>query len=159
MNESLTNAKYDGELKINTAFKKSQLKEAIERGEFTFYGDKDNVRVLKDINTFTGITVNKNSDFTSNQVIRVLDSVANDTARIFNDYYLGKVQNSALGRDIFKSELISYHNQLQAIEAIENFSSEDITVQKGTEKGDVIVNEYIEPVGAMEKLYMTCIVE
>lgn len=159
INESLTNSKYDGELEISADYKKSELKEFIQNGEFAFYGDKDTYKVLKDINTFTSFTVNKNSDFSNNQVIRVLDAVANDTARIFDSYYLGKVQNNALGRDIFKSELISYHNQLMAMQAIESFNSEDIIVEKGTEKGDVVVNEYIEPVGAMEKLYMTCIVE
>ncbi len=159
VNESLTNAKYDGELGILAAYKKSELKEFIQKGEFVLYGDKGEYKVLKDINSFTSITADKNSDFTNNQVIRVLDTVANDTARIFDNYYLGKVQNNATGRDIFKSELINYHNQLEAIQAIENFNTEDITVEKGVEKGDVIVNEYIEPIGAMEKLYMTCIVE
>jgi len=159
VNESLTNSKYDGELKINTSFKKSELKAAIENGEFIFYGEKDSIKVLRDINTFTSFTVNKNSDFSNNQVIRVLDIIANDIAEIFDNYYLGKVQNNELGRDIFKSEIINYHNELQAIEAIENFSAEDVTVKAGTEKGDVIVNEYIEPISAMEKLYMTCIVE
>lgn len=159
VNESLTNALYDGEYLPNAAYKSSELKAAIGNGEFVFYGDKDEIRVLKDINTFTSITANKNSDFTNNQVIRVLDAIANDTARIFNTYYLGKVQNNDIGRDIFKSELINYHNTLQGIQAITNFDSEDITVSKGTEKGDVIVTEYVEPVAAMEKLYMTCIVE
>lgn len=159
VNESLTNVKYDGELKILASYKKSELKEFIGEGEFVLYGDKGEYKVLKDINSFTSITADKNSDFSNNQVIRVLDAVANDTARIFDNYYLGKVQNNATGRDIFKSELINYHNQLEAIQAIENFNTEDIVVEKGIEKGDVIVNEYIEPVGAMDKLYMTCIVE
>ena len=159
VNESLTNVKYDGELSVLASYKKSELKEFIEKGEFVLYGDKGEYKVLKDINSFTSVTADKNSDFSNNQVIRVLDAVANDTARIFDSFYLGKVQNNATGRDIFKSELINYHNKLEAIQAIENFNTEDITVEKGSEKGDVVVNEYIEPVGAMEKLYMTCIVE
>ena len=159
VNESLTNMLYDGEIVINQNYKKSELKETINNGEFVFYGDKGEYRVLKDINTFTEVTANKNSDFTNNQVIRVLDAVANDTARIFNTYYLGKIQNNEIGRDILKTELINYHNTLQGIQAITNFETTDITIAKGNEKGDVVVNEYIEPVGAMEKLYMTCIVE
>lgn len=159
VNESLTNATYDGEYEVETAFKKSELKASIENGEFVFYGDKDSVKVLKDINSFTSVEPNKNSDFANNQVVRVLDAVANDTARIFDNYYLGKVQNDKLGRDMFKTELVNYHETLQAISAITNFESDNITVSKGIEKGDVIVNEYIEPVGAMDKLYMTCIVE
>ena len=159
VNESLTNVKYDGELSVLASYKKSELKEFIEKGEFVLYGDKGEYKVLKDINSFTSVTADKNSDFSNNQVIRVLDAVANDTARIFDSYYLGKVQNDSLGRDILKTELVNYHQKLQSIQAIDNFETTDITVIKGNEKGDVVVNEYIEPVGAMEKLYMTCVVE
>lgn len=159
VNESLTNKLYDGEITLNQVYKKSELKDSVNNGEFVLYGEKGEYRVLKDINTFTEITVNKNSDFTNNQVIRVLDAVANDTARIFNTYYLGKVQNNETGRNILKTELINYHSTLQGIQAITNFETTDITIIKGNDKGDVVVNEYIEPVGAMEKLYMTCIVE
>lgn len=159
VNESLTNKKYDGELKIQSKYKNSDLKQSIENGEFVLYGDKDEYKVLKDINTFTSISPSKNNDFSLNQVIRVIDSIANDTARIFDTYYLGQVQNDAFGRDLFKSELIKYHETLQSIRAIQNFESEDINISKGTNKGDVIVEEVIEPTGAMEKLYMTCVVE
>lgn len=159
VNESLTNKKYDGELIIESKYKGSDLRQSLEKGEFVLYGNKDGYKVLKDINTFTSISPSKNNDFSANQVIRVLDSIANDTARIFDSYYLGKVQNDAFGRDMFKSELIKYHQTLQGIRAIQNFETEDISISKGTDKGDVVVNETIEPVGAMEKLYMTCIVE
>ena len=40
------------------------------------------------------------------------------------------------------------------LEAIEGFTADDITVEKGTEKQDVVVYEAIQPVDAMEKLYM-----
>ena len=40
------------------------------------------------------------------------------------------------------------------IEAIENFTAEDLTVEKGVEKQDVVVFENVQPVDAMEKLYM-----
>ena len=158
INESLTNKVYDGELEVITNLKKSELKDAVSKGKFIFYGDRDSVRVLKDINSLTSFSSDKNKDFSNNQIIRVLDAVANDTAKIFNDYYLGKCQNNALGRDIFKTELVNYHQKLMAIGAVENFVPEDITVSMGSEKGDVVVNEYIVPVGAMEILYMSCII-
>ena len=40
------------------------------------------------------------------------------------------------------------------LEAIENFTAEDITVQQGVEKQDVVVYESVQPTDAMEKLYM-----
>ncbi len=159
VNESLTNTLYDGELEISTNFKKSELTEAVNNGKFIFYGDRGSVRVLKDINSLLSFSPEKNQDFSNNQVIRVLDAIANDTAKIFNTYYLGKRQNNDLGRDIFKTELVNYHQKLMAIGAIEHFIPENITVSAGSGKGDVIVNEFVEPAMAMEKLYMTCIVE
>lgn len=158
INESLTNKTYDGELKVVTDIKKSELSEALKDGKFIFYTDRDSVRVLKDINSLTSFSPEKNKDFSNNQVIRVLDAVANDTAKIFNDYYLGKCQNNDIGRDIFKTELVNYHQNLMAIGAIESFLPEDITVSPGNEKGDVVVDEYIVPVGAMDTLYMSCVV-
>ncbi len=159
INESLTNKKYDGEVSLDIKLKKSELENKVKTGAFAFYGEKDEIRVLKDINTFTSYEPDKNSDFSNNQIIRVLDNVGNDVARIFNDYYLGKEINDNTGRNLFKAELINYFSNLQSIRAIDNFNSDDITVIKGTEKGDVIVDVVIEPVAAMDKLYMKCIIE
>lgn len=85
--------------------------------------------------------------------------MGNDIARIFNTYYLGKEINDNTGRNLFKAELISYFRNLQAIRALDNFNSDNVVVTKGTEKGDVIVEVLIEPVAAMDKLYMKCIIE
>lgn len=155
VNESLTNRKYDGEYEVNTKFKKREFEQAIQNGEFAFYQDGNDVRVLKDINTFTSFAPNKNQDFASNRVIRVLDQIANDTARIFSDYYLGKVTNDDTGRTLFKNELVNYHEQLLNIRAIEKFNEEDIFVLQGVRKQDVVVNESVQPTDAMEKLYMS----
>lgn len=155
VNESLTNRKYDGEYEVNTKFKKREFEQAIQNGEFAFYQDGNDVRVLKDINTFTSFSPEKNQDFSSNRVIRVLDQIANDTARIFSDYYLGKVTNDDTGRELFKNELVNYHEQLLNIRAIENFDQEDIVVLPGVQKQDVIVNEVVQPTDAMEKIYMS----
>lgn len=159
INQSLTNKLYDGEINLNVELKKSELEKKIKAGIFAFYGEKDEIRVLKDINTFTNYQPDKNSDFSNNQIIRILDNVGNDIARIFNTYYLGKEINDNTGRNLFKAELISYFRNLQAIRALDNFNSDNVIVTKGTEKGDVIVDVLIEPVAAMDKLYMKCIIE
>ena len=62
----------------------------------------DEVRVLRDINSFTSFVAEKNSDFSSNRVVRVLDGIANDVARIFGQYYLGKRSNNADGEICLK---------------------------------------------------------
>lgn len=153
-NESLTNKAYDGEYEIDTKFKKREFIDFIEEGHAVLYQDGDDVRVLKDINTFISFEPYKNKDFSDNRVMRVLDQIANDTAIIFNKFYLGKADNDATGRDLFKNELVSHREQLQQLRAIQNFDYDNIQISKGKEKGDVMVNEMVEPTGSMEKLYM-----
>ncbi len=154
VNESLTNRKYDGEYEIDAKDSKSNFIKGIQGGKFLFYDDGGQVRVLRDINTFTSFESTKNRDFSANRVVRVLDSIANDVARIFSEYYLGKRSNNENGRNLLKAEIIAYHEQLQQIEAIENFKADDIIVAPGQEKQDVVVYENVQPTDAMEKLYM-----
>ena len=154
VNESLTNMVYDGEYDVDVKLKKSEYIKGIQAGQFLFYEEDGKLRVLRDINSFTSFEAAKNSDFSSNRVVRVLDSIANDVANIFSKYYLGKQSNNANGRNLLKAEILAYHEQLMKIEAIENFTAEDLTVEKGVEKQDVVVFETVQPVDAMEKLYM-----
>ena len=154
VNESLTNVVYDGEYEVDAKRKKSEYIKGIESGQFLFYEEGGELRVLRDINSFTSFEAAKNSDFSSNRVVRVLDSIANDVANIFSKFYLGKQSNNANGRNLLKAEILAYHEQLMKIEAIESFTADDITVEKGTEKQDVVIYEAVQPVDAMEKLYM-----
>lgn len=155
VNESLTNIQYNGEYEVNTKFKKREFKQFMKNGEFVFYKDGDDIKVLADINTFTSYTPLINEEFSSNRVIRTLDQVANDTARLFSDHFLGDVDNDDTGRDLFKVTLVNHREDLQDIKAIQDFNEEDIAVLPGKGKKDVIVNERIQPTDAMEKLYMS----
>lgn len=53
------------------------------------------------------------------RVLRVLDGIANDMKRIFENYYIGKVANNEEGRALFWSQCASYMNDLQDIGAID----------------------------------------
>lgn len=155
MNQSLTNTAYDGAVDAATKYTKSQYEAAVKNGEFVFYGENQKARVLTDINSLTTFTSAKTSDFTSNRLIRVLDSWANDVARIFGASYIGLITNNDTGRQLFKADLVSLALQYQQIEAISNFDSADITIEQGNGKRDVVVNCQLQPNDSMEKLYMT----
>lgn len=155
MNQSLTNTAYDGAVDAATKYTKSQYEAAVKAGEFVFYGENQKSRVLTDINSLTTFTSAKTSDFTSNRLIRVLDSWANDVARIFGASYIGLITNNDTGRQLFKADLVSLALQYQQIEAISNFDSADITIEQGNGKRDVVVNCQLQPNDSMEKLYMT----
>ncbi len=159
VNKSNTNKLYDGEYNVDVNYKQSELEAAIRTGKFTLHKVGDSVRVLEDINSFVSVTVDKNSDFSSNQTMRVLDQVGNDIAVLFNTKYLGKVQNNEAGRIAFWNDLVTYNKELQTIQAIENFKADDVVVTKGNDKKSVVVNNAVTPVNAMSKLYMTVVVE
>lgn len=159
VNKSNTNKNYDGEFTFFVDYKQSELTTAMKEGYLVFHKVGDEIHVLDDINSFTSVTVDKNIDFNSNQVIRVLDQIANDIAVLFNTQYIGKVQNNNAGRISFWKDLVFYHKQLEQIQAIENFVPEDVIVEKGIDKKSVVVTNPVTPVNCMTKLYMTVIVQ
>lgn len=159
VNKSLTNATYTGEYEVDTDYTQIDLEAGILAGKLMFHRVGDEVRLLDDVNTFTGFTDDKSSDFASNQTIRVLDQIGNDIAALFNSKYLGKVPNDAAGRISLWNDIVKHHQELQTIRAIEDFSGDNVTVQAGDTKKAVVVTDYVTPVNAMGQLYMTVIVQ
>lgn len=159
VNKSLTNTVYTGEYDVYADYTQTQLEEAVKKGKLMFHKVDDAVRLLTDINTFTSVTDEKSIDFGSNQTMRVLDQIGNDIASLFATKYLGKVQNDNAGRISLWNDIVKHHTQLQTICAIENFSGDHVTVEKGDSKKSVVVIDRVTPVNAMEQLYQTVIVE
>lgn len=157
VNRSNTNKRYDGEFVLDMAETKtqSQLTALLKAGKYVFHRVGDEVRVLEDVNTFTSFTADKNEDFSMNQVIRVLDQIAIDTAQLFNERYLGKVPNDADGRISLWNDIGAHRLELQRIRAIENYNKDELTVEQGNSKKAVVVNEVVTPTVAMSQLYIT----
>lgn len=158
VNQTNTYAAYEGAVNVDTKYLDSELIELIGQGEFVFMERKRKVTVVQDINTFTGYSPKKGKIYHKNRPLRVLDGLANDVKQIFEDYYVGKADNNADGRNAFRAELVHYMETLQGISAIQNFdSASDIEISQGEEADAVVVKLYIQPVDSMEKLYMTVI--
>jgi hypothetical protein len=166
INASLTNATYAGEYTVDVNLKQSDLAKYLQLGHVMFHGVGkringeyvETVRVLEDVNSFTSFTPEKNKDFSNNQVMRILDQIAIDIATLFNDSFLGKVGNDEIGWASLKSNIIYHHKELERIRAIQNFNGDDVVIEKGLEKGAVLVTDPVEPVGVMDRLYMQVIV-
>lgn len=167
VNASCTNKTYDGDFTVDTNYKQSELEKAITAGMLIFHRVADavegditgDVNILRDINTFTSFTKQKNEDFSANQVIRVLDQIATDIARLFNKTYLGKEPNDPDGRIAFWGDLVTYHKEMQRVRAIQNFTPDDIPVPTQGESKEAVLSEYqVQPTMCMEKLYMTVVV-
>lgn len=158
VNKSALNMIYDGEFDIPADYTQAQLEEAIKNGEFVLHKVGDELRVLADINSLKSVSDDKGEIFKSNQTVRVADQIATDAAAVFNNKYLGKVQNNESGRESFWGDIRSILKSLSTAGAIEDFDDEDITVEIGNEKGSVVVSCAVSVIGAMEKLYMTCVI-
>lgn len=159
INKSNTNKTYDGEYTINADYTQTQLEESIDNGEFVLHKVGDEIRVLVDINSLVDTTIEKGEEFKSNQTIRVLDQIASDVASVFNSKYLGKIANNEAGRTSLWSDIIALFKDYQTLQAIENFEDSDISVEIGNDKKSVTINTNVQVINAMEKLYMTVVVE
>lgn len=159
INKSNTNKVYDGEYTVEANYTQTELENAIDSGFFVFHKVGDDIRVLKDINSLVTTDADKGSDFKNNQTVRVIDQLAIDVATIFNTNYIGNIPNNESGRLSLWNDIVTIYNQYAQMQAIENFASEDIKVEQGNDKESVTVNGSIQPVNAMEKLYMTIVVE
>jgi hypothetical protein len=157
VNKSNTNKVYNGEFTLDMAETKTQqqLTALLNSGKYVFHRVGEEIRVLEDVNTFTSFTVDKNEDFSMNQVIRVLDQIAIDTATLFNTRYLGKVPNDQSGRVSLWGDIVTHRRELQGIRAIQDFDPDQVVVAQGNSKKSVVVDEVVEPTVAMSQLYVT----
>ena len=144
---------------MSKVYKGFELMQAVDAGEFVLHKVGDEIRVLVDINSLVTTTAEKGEDFKSNQTIRVLDQIATDVSSVFNTKYLGKIANNESGRTSLWNDVATLFKEYQQIQAIENFEDTDISVAIGNNKKSVTINSAVQIINAMEKLYMTVVVE
>lgn len=157
LNESNTYKVITGATEIIDPMDNGATIQALRNGQIVLTKlQSGNVVVEKDINTLHTFTEDRTYDYSKNRVIRCLDDIATQVSATFENTYIGKVDNNEDGRTTFKGDLIGYARQLEGQNAIQNFdSATDIEVYQGQSIDAVVVNMWIQPVDAMEKLYMT----
>lgn len=155
VNQSLTYQKYDDAVDASPRYKNKEIINALKNGEFVFSHSDGRAIVEQDINSYTSFTPKYGKAFSKNRVIRVIDSINTDFRRIFESFYIGKVDSNDDGRNLLKGECIKYMETLQEINAIQNFDAQnDILIEQGNEKDSVYSEVYVQPVDAIEKIYM-----
>lgn len=153
---SNTGMKYEGAIDVMPRLTRSEQEAAVSAGRFIFKTDSaQNVTVVYDINSMLSVTEEKSKAFTKNRVIRTIDNIANDLASIFEANYLGKVNNNEIGRSRLKAIFVDYFAILQNMEAIQEFSPDDIEVAAGADVDAVTVNCNIQLVDSVEKIYIS----
>lgn len=153
--QSLTYASHPDAIRAEPRMTSAELDTAIKQGSLVFIEEFGLTKILTDINTFTSYTPEKGTVFSKNRTIRVLTSIANDIYAVFAQYYLGVVDNTPEGRNLFKAEIISYMIQLQGVGAIQNFDADDVIVTPGLDVDAIRVDVAVQVVNAVEKVYMT----
>ncbi len=156
--ESLVYAQYPGAVNVSPRLTTSEIDEALDKGQIVFFEEFGSVKVVSDINTLTTYAPGKGEAFSLNQVIRTLDTIANDIYKNFSQNYIGKIQNNAAGRDLLKAWIVGYLNEIQANSGIQNFVADDVVVEAESTLNAlnaVVITLAIQPVAAIEKIYVT----
>lgn len=154
VNKSNTYAVYDGAMDVDKRYTNREIEDALKNGEIVFTISNGKVVIEQDINTFKSFSKNKGKEFSKNRVIRALDSINNDIKLLWETSYIGEGDNNTDGRNLFKKDIIKYLETLQGMNAVENVIPEDVQVSQGQDKDSVIARVGVQPIDAMEKLYM-----
>lgn len=83
------------------------------------------------------------------------NTIANDLYQQFSDNYIGVVNNNEQGRSMFQAAIVGYLLDIQANQGIQNFEASDVEVLPGDAINAIVVNLSIQPVGSVEKIYIT----
>ncbi len=154
-NQSLVYAQYPQATDAHPRLTGDQVDEALAKGQIVFFEEFGSVKMVSDNNTLVTYSPEKGEAFSFNQVIRIVDSFANDTYQNFSKNYIGKTQNNETGRDLLKAWICGYLNEMQANGGIQSFTSDDVLVEAGEALNSVVIHVAIQPVVAIEKIYIT----
>lgn len=153
-NQSLTNATYPNAVST-TMLTNSQVIAALNGGQLILTGDNGRVYIEQDINSLTTYTTDITEVYRYNRTIRLANTIANDLYQQFSENYIGVVNNNELGRSMFQSAIVGYLLDIQNNQGIQNFEASDVTVEPGEAINAIVVNLSIQPVGSVEKIYIT----
>ena len=152
--ESLTYQMYPGAIDCER-LTHDEIVQALKDGHIVFTENNGEIVVEQDINTFRTFTPTKNQDFRKGKIVRGMDIIGNNTQYVFSKYFIGRVNNHADGRDLFKKELMkTVLDPYVRLGVIESYEPSDINIEQGDEKDAVFVVMGLKFVDAMEKLYM-----
>ncbi len=162
VNQSLTFVEYDGAIGVHPEFDHDEIIDRLEKGQFILTYDPRNktVSVEKDINSFVTFTKEKNSKFSKNKFIRMIDAINNDISRELKQT-IKELKNSGKdipanddGKQIVRTLITMYMNELQDGGAIQNFdSTEDISIETNENGDGFLINIGVQDVDSVEKFY------
>ena len=154
-NESLTYAQYPGAVSVSPVMTNAEYEEALQSGEFVLFADNGVVKVEQDINSLVTYNEDIGRVFHKNRVMRLCNTIANDLYAQFSANFIGQVNNNEDGRSRFKTVIVGYLMDIQANNGIQNFTADDVQVLPGEDIDAIVVNIAIQPLDAVEKIYLS----
>lgn len=73
---------------------KTQIDEAIDRGELILFSDGDKARVARAVNSLVSVGSTKSEDYKSCKIIDIIDMIHSDIKSTAEDIYIGKYPNN-----------------------------------------------------------------
>lgn len=153
-NQALTNATYPNAV-ATTMLTNSQVIAALNGGQLVLTADNGRVYVEQDIDSLVTYTPDITEVYRYNRTMRLCNTIANDLYQQFSDNYIGVVNNNEQGRSMFQAAIVGYLLDIQANQGIQNFEASDVEVLPGDAINAIVVNLSIQPVGSVEKIYIT----
>lgn len=153
-NQSLTYATYPNAVST-TMQTTSQMIAALNAGQFILASDNGQVYVVQDINSLVTYDTNITEIYRYNRTMRLCNTIANDIHKQFVNGFLGVVNNNEAGRAVFQGAIVGYLLDIQNNQGIQNFEAEDVQVLPGEAINAILVNLALQPVGSVEKVYVT----
>lgn len=122
-------------------------------GLLTFtHNSRNQIVIEKDINTLHTYTQTRTVPFSKNRVIRCLDELSNTKVMVWEEMFIGKIDNNVTGRNLLKSQIMTIIQNLVKVGAM-NESDTQIIVEQGDDPDKVRSYETVRPIDAMEQLY------
>lgn len=125
----------------------------LKSGLFTFtHNSQNRIVIEKDINTLHTYTQTRTAPFSKNRVIRCLDELSNTKVMIWEEMFIGKIDNNVTGRNLLKSQILTIIQNLVKVGALSD-SDTTVVVEPGDEPDKVRSYETVRPIDSMEQLY------
>jgi hypothetical protein len=129
------------------------VEEDLRAGLLTFtHNSRNQIVIEKDINTLHTYTQTRTVPFSKNRVIRCLDELSNTKVMVWEEMFIGKIDNNVTGRNLLKSQILAIIQNLVKLGAL-NESDTQIVVEPGDDPDKVRSYETVRPIDAMEQLY------
>jgi len=108
--------------------------EAIDNGELILINDGENIKIGREVNSLTEITGNKTEDYQSIRVVEIMDLIKDDIRNVFENEYVGKVNNIYDNQVLFFRSVNAYFAGLAGDEILDanfdNRASVDVNAQR-----------------------------